>query len=261
MEENQLKNTKVEGTAPVENINTAQNAKATQATESLEEIANKKQIKLKFTDIIVPVALGALLIILAVFVFIPMISSTLKFADEYEVIRKKEEKLMKLMNDLNKIDDSAMQIDLVNAKDVIPKELTVSNFVFYIEDLAKDLNLSSKSLSGSDIKVASNEEDQNEQKYLGVSGPVAYSGSFENILKFLDNLYSASPYIVSASNVTIEMEGVGTGMWKVSLNLTGYYVKEKESVVDIHRPLTIYSSYGEIVKIFEEKATKLKKGN
>ena len=118
-----------------------------------------------------------------------------------------------------------MQVDLINAKDVIPKELKVSSFIFYIDDLAKELNLSSKSLSGSDIKVSSSEEEQTEQKYLGVSGPVAYVGSFENILKFLKDLYSASPYIVSVSNVTIEREGVGTGMWKVSFNLTGYYVK------------------------------------
>lgn len=259
MEEKQLQNNimpenkeTVESTTP--DISQASSAKM---TASLEEIANKKKVTLKLGDIIVPISLGILLIILAVFVFIPMISSTLKYADEYEETKKKEERLVALKNNLDKIDESVMQVDLINAKEVIPKELKVSSFIFYIDDLAKELNLSSKSLSGSDIKISSSEEET-EQKYLGVSGPVAYAGSFENILKFLNDLYSASPYIVSVSNVTIEREGVGTGIWKASLNLTGYYVKERESIVDLSRPLTVYSTFGETVKVFEEKAIKLR---
>ncbi len=260
MEEKQLQNNimpenkeTVESATP--DISQANSAKM---TESLEEIANKKKVTLKLGDIIVPISLGILLIILAVFVFIPMISSTLKYADEYEETKKKEERLTILKDNLDKIDESTMQVDLINAKDVIPKELKVSSFIFYIDDLAKELSLTPKSLSGSDIKISSNEEEETEQKYLGVSGPVAYAGSFENILKFLNDLYSASPYIVSVSNVTIEREGVGTGIWKASLNLTGYYVKERESIVDLSRPLTVYSTFGETVKVFEEKAIKLR---
>lgn len=260
MEEKQLENNIIqENEKAIESsANNLQHGNNQQLTESLEEIANKKRVTLKLGDVIVPIALGILLIILGVFVFIPMISSTLKYVDQYEETKKKEERLTLLKNNLDKIDDSIMQVDLINAKNVIPKELKVSSFIFYIDDLAKELNLSSKSLSGSDIKVSSSEEEQTEQKYLGVSGPVAYVGSFENILKFLNDLYSASPYIVSVSNVTIEREGVGTGMWKASLNLTGYYVRERESIVDLNKPLTVYSTFGDTVKVFEEKANKLR---
>ena len=157
MEEKQLENNIIqENEKAIESsANNLQHGNNQQLTESLEEIANKKRVTLKLGDVIVPIALGILLIILGVFVFIPMISSTLKYVDQYEETKKKEERLTLLKNNLDKIDDSIMQVDLINAKDVIPKELKVSSFIFYIDDLAKELNLSSKSLSGSDIKVSS----------------------------------------------------------------------------------------------------------
>ena len=65
MEEKQLENNIIqENEKAVESsANNLQHGNNQQLTESLEEIANKKRVTLKLGDVIVPIALGILLII------------------------------------------------------------------------------------------------------------------------------------------------------------------------------------------------------
>jgi len=142
-------------------------------------------------------------------------------------------------------------------KSVIPKNLKVSSFIFYIDELAKEMNLTSESISAGDIKVATEEATE---EYKGVNGPLSYSGSLENVLAFLDSFYTSSPYIVSPKNINLESST--DGEWEVALNLTGYYIDDTETTkLDVYRPLKPYTEFSAEMQILREKATKLRSSN
>jgi len=182
-----------------------------------------------------------------------MVKSALAVKSEYEEIKNKEKQLEQLEIALNNLDETTLQADLVNAKNVIPKTLKVSSFIYYIDNLAFEKNLSSKEISAADIKIGGN--NTKETKYiLGVSGPLAYSGKLENVLSFLESLYSASPYIISVENISLSES---SNEWKVELNVTGYYVPENIEDFSLYNEFIPYTVDDNVVKIFESKSAVL----
>jgi hypothetical protein len=84
---------------------------------------------------------------------------------------------------------------------------------------------------------------------------LAYRGSLENILNFLDNFYYSSPYIVSPQNISLTKSAE---LWEVELSLTGYYVSEEENlVVNIYKPFKPYTDFADVMEILKEKSKKL----
>ena len=226
--------------------------------KELEAISEKiKDSKVKVEDILIPAAATIILLMLSIFVFVPMIKATIAFQQEYESLKQKEETLVKLEEKLKGIDDATMQVDLLNAKSVIPKTLRVSMFVYYIDTLANEKNLTSKSLSAGDVTVSFTNKDKNNEKksYLGVSGPLSYTGTLQDILSFLDSLYSASPYIISADNISFKKTGE---LWRVDLGVIGYYVPERAYNVDYYTAFNEYTQYADVIGIFSKKAEELK---
>ncbi len=225
--------------------------------ETLKQANNAKiKPKLKLTDLIIPITLGLVSIIISVFVFVPMVESAFTSRTELKDVKSKQTQITNLNRAVSSIDDGTMQIDLLNAKKVIPKSLTVSSFIYYVDELAKQLNLTSKTLSAGDIQITTGGRDE-KKNYSGVSGPLAYSGTREDVLNFLDSLYAASPYIISADNISLEQSSM-TAEWKVALNITGYYVLEKDYRVNLYLPFSVYTNKPEVIKTFTEKAEKLK---
>jgi hypothetical protein len=227
--------------------------KTKKEVEAISEIAKKN--RLKFSDILIPFLVVIVLIILGAFVFVPMIKTAIDYQTEYASVLVKETQLKSLSTTLSRLDDSTLQSDLVDAKKVIPNTLKVSSFVYYIDNLATEKSLKSSELSAGDVTVNLQSQTADGTSIMGVSGPLAYSGSFDNIVDFLDSLYSASPYIIKLGNV--ELEGTSTSDWKVTLNVTGYYVPETEVKVNLYAAFTPYTQYSDIVRIFGTKATEL----
>jgi hypothetical protein len=188
-----------------------------------------------------------------------MVKTAISSRSEYKELKEKEESLSKLESQLKNIDQAIFQVDLITSKEVIPHSLRVSAFMFYIEGLASEKNLYSKSLSAGDtqISVVKKEEGENENErriYYGVSSPLNYEGSLSDILSFLDNLYDASPYVISAQGVSLREIG---DAWRVSLNVTGYYVPEPILDKDIDTSFESYQEHQDIVDIFNQKAAQL----
>lgn len=236
----------------------SQNTNNDKTKKEIEAISEKIQAsKLKIKDIVVPLSVGLILILLGVFVFVPMIKTALEFRTEYKDVKQKQETLEEVESTLDAIDQGQFQTDLIDSKEVIPRKLRVSSFMYYIDTLANEKSLISKTLSAGDVelilKKSSSKDDST--SYLGVSGPLSYSGSLENILEFLNSLYSASPYIVSADNVSLRESGDG---WRVSLSVTGYYVPESTKDVDFYTPFEIYTKHQDVVDIFNQKALQLR---
>lgn len=224
--------------------------------KEIEAISEKmKKTKLKISDVIIPILVLSVLGLLGVFVFVPMIKSAMSFQAEHSEVVSKEEKLKKLEDVLSAMDEGTLQIDLVNAKKVIPNTLKVSSFMYYIDNLASEKNLDSSEISAGDIKINAEGETSEGNYILGVSGPLQYQGKLSNVLSFLDSLYSASPYILTIEN--LKLESYDTGVWKVSFSVTGYYVPESSATVDLYTDFESYTQYPDVVAIFENKASQL----
>lgn len=233
-------------------INTTEASKTKKEIEAISDRIKKS--RLKISDIIIPILVVIVLVMLGIFVFVPMIKAAITSQTEYSSILNKEKQLKSLESTLNKMDEATLQVDLINAKKVIPNTLKVSSFVYYIDTLASDKSLDSKQISAGDIKISTEGETNNGKYILGVSGPLEYTGEYDNILSFLNSLYSASPYIISIENIDLEQTG---SKWKVSLNVTGYYVPENTTTVNLYSQFTTYTQYSDILKIFEAKASQL----
>lgn len=208
--------------------------------KELAAVSHKlKKTKLSFSDLVIPIASGVLFIVLAFAVFIPMISSAFDYLDEIKETNGKIEQLEKLNKQLDRLDDNQLNEDVITARKVIPKVLLVSNFVYYLDELAKQKSLAVSELSSAD-------------SINGVSGPLGYSGSYENVISFLDDVQNVSPYMIRLENVTVSVrEG---NVWDISLQVSGYYLFESGEDANIYAAIQPYTEYEDIMEIFKRKA-------
>ena len=224
-----------------------------QTTEVIDQ--RLKKTKLEMGDVIIPILVFIVLALLSAFVFIPMVSSAIGFRAESKEINRKMEMLVKLETGLEGLDNTLLQADLIVAKRVIPNALKVSDFIYYIDTLANSKNLSSRELTASDVKVVTGGDRDNPDYTYAVNGPLSYTGSLEDSLSFLDELQTASPYIISIKDISLR--GSSNEIWNMSLTTTGYYIPEKAQNINLYVPFSAYNKYEETMKILREKSAKL----
>lgn len=237
-----------------------EDTKKTKTRREIESISDRiKASQFNIKDAIIPLSVGVILILLGVFLFVPMVQTALSQREEYREVRGKEEKLQELENKLKAMDEATLQIDLINAKKVIPQNLTVASFISYIDTLAREKELQSKSLSAADTQSSTTRVDQGDSEdskriYYGVRSQLAYEGSLENVSEFLEDLHLASPYIISARGVFLKGSPRG---WTVQVGVIGYYVPEPTLKMDPYSSFESYTQYQDIIDIFTEKAEEL----
>ena len=237
------------------------NIKPSKTKREIEGLSEKiKDTRLTIKDLVIPLSVFLILILLIIFLFIPMVKAAISFRDEYSTTKERTEELEEVERKIQEIDEATLQTDLINAKVVIPQTLRVASFMTYIDDLAKEKNLSSDTLTAGDSQTSVVRRDQGEEGeqriYFGVSSPLNYDGELSNILTFLDNLYEASPYVISISGVELR-KGAGD-KWTVNLNVMGYYVPESTMKTNINKSFESYLEYQDIVDIFSQKAAQLR---
>ncbi len=231
--------------------------KATTVLRDINEF--KTQVKsFKVSDLIVPVLSIIVLLLLSYFVYIPMIRNAVQFQSESKSINEKILKLNKLNSDLDGIDVGILQSDLSSARTVVPFSLQVSDFAFYVDDLAGKKGLEFMEIFAGDIAIRSKDQARDTDPTVkGVSGPLKYRGDLEDIISFLDELQSVSPFIVSSDNIQLR-RAADSQLWEVSLAITGYYLNEKSIVTpDIYTGFAKYDTYRSILDIFENKADRI----
>lgn len=211
--------------------------------QELATISHKiKKTKLTLADFIIPIASGAIFVILTFAVFIPMITSAFDYLAEIKETDNKIDQMKKLSTKLDKLDDNQINEDVLVARQVIPKKLLVSNFVYYLDELATTKNLTISELSSSDSTN-------------GVSGPLGYSGDYDNVISFLEEVQSVSPYMIRLENV--EVGAQDEGKWNISLQVSGYYIAESDEDPDIYAPFAPYTDFEDVIEIFRKKAASL----
>lgn len=234
------------------------NAQEKRKKEEAEAISAKiKKTKFTISDLIIPISVTVVLVGLAIFVFFPMINKALEYITERKEVESSIETLDKLEGSLIALDDSVLREDLLTAKRVIPKTLTVSDFVYYVDTLAKEKNLQSRELSAGDVSVRQNTKDDSGTNSFGVSGPLSYTGDREKIMEFLDEIQVYSPYLIVAQNIELSKNAIGNDVWEVSLSVTGYYIPESNTTVDFYMPFSSYTKFSDVMTILKAKAEKL----
>lgn len=212
--------------------------------EEFNVIAEKKRkSKLTLGDLIIPLASGAVLIILSFAVFVPMVKSAFEYLGEIKVVQGKIEQMDKLNKQLDRLEENQLNEDVLTSREVIPTILLVSDLVYYLDNLAKSLNLEISKLSSSD-------------SLNSVSGPVGYEGEYNNVLSFLDEAQNVSPYMLRLENVEVSRraneEEVDT--WNIELRVSGYYMADEKEEPNIYANFQLYTDYNDIVEIFKVKA-------
>lgn len=203
-----------------------------------------KQTRLTLSDLVIPLASGALLIVLSIVVFIPMVKAAFGYVEEMKEVNTKIEQMENLHKQLKSLDEIQMNEDVLVARQVIPKVLLVSNFVYYIDTLATEKSLTVGSLSSSDSLNA-------------VSGPLSYRGDFDNVVAFLEDVQEISPYMIRLESVKVSIREDTDSFeetWSISLNVSGYHFSESGDKPDIYAPFQLYTEYEDIVQIFKKKA-------
>jgi len=142
---------------------------------------------------------------------------------------------------------------LLIAKKIIPKILQVSDFVYYIDNLAREKDLTTGEISAGDISLGSDEITS--QESLGVSGPLSYSGSYSDVLDFLNEVQSYSPYLVTLENISLSSSR--EDKWSVEFDLTGYYIPERAMEPNLYIPFTKYTQFSDIIDIFSVRVEQL----
>jgi Tfp pilus assembly protein PilO len=201
----------------------------------------------KFTigDLIIPVLSLVILVIMFFFVYIPMITETEEIKDRRKEVAEDKEKIELLIKSVNNIDANELRDDYAAVKSVIPKRLEVADFAYYIDDLAYEKGLELESLSASNS--LSSVESVGGNVYT-VTSPLSYSGDYEDIVEFLDEIQSYSSNLITVSNISLDRES--DDKWALELAIQGYYIEEGESVgrTPVERRKLIYAPFASYKK-------------
>ena len=210
----------------------------------LQKVVEKRESKkLTISDLIIPIASSIVLIILCFAVFIPMVRSAFEYMDEMKEIDQKIEQLDKLNKQLDQLDESQLSDDVLTSRTVVPNTLLVSDLVYYIDNLAKSLNLQISKLSSAD-------------SLNSVSGPLGYEGEYTNVIDFLDKAQNVSPYMIRLENIKLSRRNKNDGKdnWSIDMIVSGYYISDSEEEPSIYSNFKPYTEHSDILEIFREKA-------
>ena len=214
-----------------------------------DEVRDNSGLVTRLSSYILPISIIALVVLIAVLVFVPMIKSAISYNDEYKTVHAKVESMEKLQSQLRTLDPTVVQTDLNNARTVIPQVLNTTRFLTYIIHSRDKYSLSSATVGGNDTSAAQG----------AVNSSISMSGSQEHILEFLDAFYNTSPYILSIGGITLSGDEEN---WTVKFSLSGYYINNGDlrADVDLSAPFVNYTNYRDVVDLFAQKAEQIASG-
>ncbi len=230
----------------------------------MKEIKKKQKqtTKLTFGDLMIPVVSGVIFILILFFVLIPSINSSNDMLLEIEQVKKDQEILKRNLEVAEGLDFATLQTDLANARKVLPRRLEVAQFAYYIDSLAREKDLHFRELKAGDVTIS--EEEISALDVKGIRVPMGYSGDYEPILDFFNELQLASPYVISFGHkvdlVKRGDEGERNVEWGLEIDVTGYHVEEDQDLdvtINPLLPVIPYDSDRDLVEEFADRVERL----
>jgi hypothetical protein len=225
------------------------------------DIAEKKDTKIEFknfSDALVPILSAIALILIAIFVFIPMLNHTLLMMEQTKEMEKRYEKLQSVYTGIYSINEEDMNANYVNAITIIPDSMRVSDFAKFVNNLAISDGLSLDQIKAEDSKFNNNTNLSQISKIKGlrsIDAPLAYTGSYNDIVNFLEDLFVKIPYVISPNSVTITLVEPDSNIWKVELKIKAFYVEDSNAgTPSLYANFTPYSYYSKVLLEFKDRA-------
>lgn len=225
--------------------------------EFKKEKRDAGKIKLSFADLMIPVVSGLIFILILFFILLPSIGNSSDVLLEIEDVQEEQKMREQNIGVVEGIDFSVLQRDLSNARKVLPTRLEVAQFAYYIDNLAEEKDLEFRELKAGDISIS--EEETSILDVKGIRAPMEYSGDYERILDFFNELQTVSPYVISFGH-KVELNKSGDdeeSVWNLEIDVTGHYVEEESEEVfqriDFSRPIIPYDGDQDIVEEFAER--------
>lgn len=208
----------------------------------------KKDINLKnFSDLLIPITSFVSLILIAIFVLIPMFNNTLEMMQKTKDYKKKYEQLMTVYTGIYSINEQDLNENYVNVITLIPDSMRVSDFAKFVNDRAIKDGLELENIKAEDtnnISLTNNTKISRIHNLRSIEAPLAYTGSYDNIVKFLEDLFVKIPFVVTADSVSISLENEKENLWKVELNIKVFYIEDSGDVKpNLYAPFTPYTHY------------------
>lgn len=248
-----------------------------QSRKTVSERTGKDPVKtLTMGDLVIPMLSILILMLLTGFVFVPMTLEALDLQDNIATAQNRQKQLEEKVSKMEPFvsDKAGLQRDLKAARDVIPYSMDVADFSYYVDQIAQTNRLRFQEISSGNIEVSRIGFEGGSEfgsNVRGVSGPIVYRGSYDDIVNFLDQLQVRSPFIVEASSITVrrnnsltleEQAILATGQanvqgdWIIEIDVTGYYIaqQERDLVLDVYADFIPYTTYADIVTVFSRKA-------
>lgn len=231
-------------------------------SDTRKKTKKKKSSRLNFADLVIPIISGTIFILVLFFILIPSVNSSRNMLLEIEKIEKEREILKANLTNAQMINFVDLQRDLSNARKVLPRRLEVAQFAYYIDNLAKEKGLDFRGLKAGDIAIS--DEDISILDVKGIRVPMGYSGDYNPILDFFNELQLVSPYVISFGHKVelnkLGSESEGNVKWSLEIDVTSYYVEEDQhldTVVNFSAPLKPYDTQQEMVDEFAERVERL----
>jgi Tfp pilus assembly protein PilO len=195
-----------------------------QKSRDYNKLNNKaKKKELKLTDLIIPIIGVIIFALLSIFVYIPSITQAIALREELSEIKSDIDNLTALNEKLSQESISTYEEDFEKLNIILPEKLEVAEFAYYVDKLAIEKKLQLNELRASNtLSEASTEENAFEG--VKVSGPVKYSGKYEDLIDFLDKLQSTSPYLTTIENLKLEKSTGEIGdNWSIEMSISAIY--------------------------------------
>lgn len=222
----------------------------------------KKKKNIMILDFIVPFVSGSIFILVLFFVLIPSINNSQEVLVEIERVQEEQKIVERNLELVRGMNFTAVQGDLSNARRILPRSLEVAQFAYYIDSLAQEKGLNFRELKASSVAVS--RDDLPFLNLKGIRVPMGYSGDYEPILDFFNELQTVSPYVISFGH-KVDLRKSGTEedddiRWNLEIDVTGYYVEELETSthdINLSMPIGPYDSDPNVVEEFEERIKRL----
>lgn len=178
-----------------------------------------------------------------------MISETIALNDDSKYVISQQEQLTALQKKIDEINSTKLYEDYDIIDQVIPTRLEVADFVYFVDELAKEKGLKLNEIRASNSDITSQDTAFNMST---VSGPLSYEGNYKDVLSFLEDLQKSSPYIVSVNS--IDMSNTSGKRWSFDITINGYYLSESINSVDPYQPFVPYTNFDNLVEMLRTRS-------
>ena len=195
--------------------------------------ANKKKIKGAITDALIPISSLIALLLIAIFVLIPMLDNTLLTMQQTKDLTRRYAQLEDVYNGIYSMNEEDLNSNYANAATVIPNSMQVGDFAKFINNIAIKDGLDLEQIRAEDsqnTQISKLSKISNIRGIHSVEAPLAYVGSYDEIVKFLEDIFVKIPYVISADSLTISTVDKKAGLWKVELRIKAFYLENDDNM-------------------------------